>query len=1080
MSNGAGLVGPHNLEFVEALLERYSRNPEAVPADWRAYFEAEGYGSLGQPVTRGSALAAPGLFGGRAPKPVHLENGNGLPLKRDLAGTDASDSSVFVPYLQKLAIFRDLPDEELRAIARVATPVNLQDGQLLFREGSLGKELYIILDGRVAVARQGNTVATLSSGDVVGELALFDQEPRSASAMASGGVALLQIHGDDLHSLIDSRPVIARTMIRVLTRRVRDSGTRQDKVDQLIRAYRVRGHLLAHLDPLGPPPAMNNPELDPAHYGLSEDDLDTVVSVGTIPGQNYMKLRDVLTHLRNTYCRSIGVQFMHIDDVHVKFWLQERMEATQNACVLTREEQIRILTKLTDAEILEQFIHKKFTGAKRFSLEGAESLIPLLDLAIQEAGNQGVEEFVIGMPHRGRLNVLANIMNKSPKQIFREFDDTNPDRFIGSGDVKYHLGHSADVQLESGKTVHLSLSFNPSHLEFVSPVVLGRVRAKQDRKGDAERKRVLGIVIHGDAAFAGQGVVQEMFNMSELHGFRNGGTVHIIVNNQVGFTTDPNQGRSTVYCTDVARMLQIPILHVNGERPEAVAQVVKLAMEFRREFSKDVVIDMYCYRRYGHNEGDEPAFTQPLLYQTIRARKSVREGYLENLTELGEVTREEADRIAIERRSLLEEDLTAARSEDYQTVDICAGEGFWVDYQGGRDKDVADVDTRVPRASLVDWLRIQARVPPNFHPHPKIERILATRLEMAEGQKPLDWAAAESLAFASIISEGHRVRLIGQDSQRGTFSHRHAVLHDVQTGERFVPLKEIPKERWMFEAHNSPLTEVGVVGFEYGYSLDYPDALLMWEAQFGDFANVAQVIIDQFITSGEDKWRRWSGLVMLLPHGFEGQGPEHSSARLERFLSAAAEDNIQVVNLTTPAQFFHALRRQVLRPIRKPLIVMSPKSLLRHPRAVSTLDDLAEGSFEHILADGHEEAPPSLVNRVLLTSGKIYYELLEERTRRNAHDVAIVRMEQYYPLRMDRLASALAPYRPDVPVVWVQEEPRNMGAWSFLFMRFADRISGSHPFSCVSRPESASPATGSHAAHAFEQQRLMEEAFRPR
>ena len=859
----------------------------------------------------------------------------------------------------------------------------------------------------------------------------------------------------------------------------RDALALQDRVDTLVRSYRVRGHMHASLDPLGfARPRFH--ELDPEYYGFTEADLDRRFSSRGIQGPDTLTLREILTVLRNTYCRSIGVQFMHIDDHDKKFWLQERMEASQNRISLSREEQLRILTRLTDAVIFEEFVQKKFLGAKSFSLEGSESLIPLLDLAIERAGEQGLQEIVLGMAHRGRLNVLANVLGKHPRDIFREFADQDPELHRGRGDVKYHLGHSSEYRTSTGRTVHLSLCFNPSHLEFVNPVALGRMRAKQDRAGDARHELGMALLIHGDAAFAGQGIVQETLNLSELRGYATGGTVHVVVNNQVGFTTDPDEARSSVYATDVAKMLQIPIFHVNGEDPEAVAQVVSLAMGFRHEFQSDVVIDMYGYRRRGHNEGDEPAFTQPSMYKAIRDRKPVREGYLDHLLTLGGVAREEADELASARREQLEHEFNAARSEDYVHKPDHLGQ-IWHGYRGGPDAQTPEVPTGVARKRLEYLLSSQAQLPPDFKPHPKIERWLEARAEMARGARPLDWSAGEALALASLATEGTRVRLSGQDSERGTFSHRHAVLHDFESGREYAPLANLARDQAPVEIVNSPLSEPGVLGFEYGYTLDYPDALVLWEAQFGDFNNVAQVTIDQFIVSAEDKWRRLSGLGLLLPHGFEGQGPEHSSARLERFLALCAEDNIQVVNLTTPAQYFHCLRRQVLRKWRKPLIVMSPKSLLRHPKAVSALDELSAESgagFRRILPDALQ-ARRGAVERVLLCSGKLYYELDEERARLGREDVAILRVEQLYPLSERELSAALAPYPDATPVAWVQEEPENMGASRYLLARFGTRIAGRWTVTRISRPASASPATGSSAAHKLEQQDILNKAFGP-
>lgn len=848
----------------------------------------------------------------------------------------------------------------------------------------------------------------------------------------------------------------------------------QDRVYLLTRIYRVRGHRMAQLDPLGLPQPVP-PELQPEFFGFSEADMEMPVYAETFQYDGPLTLGKLLERLRNTYCRSIGVQYMHIDDLIVRRWLQRRMEATQNRLQLTRGEQLRILTRLTDAVTFEEFIRKKFVGAKTFSLDGSESLIPLLDLAIEKAGDQGIREIVLGMAHRGRLNVLANIMGKSARQIFREYADTEWKSYTGHGDVKYHLGHSNDWVTAHRDKVHLSLCFNPSHLEFVNPVVLGRTRAKQDRANDQERVKGMALLIHGDAAFAGEGVVQETLNLSQLPGYTVGGTLHVVINNQIGFTTSPSEARSSTYATDVAKMLQIPIFHVNGEDPEAVTQVVRLGMDFRREFKRDVVINMYGYRRLGHNEGDEPSFTQPVLYRAIAQRKSVREGYLEHLLKLGGVAREEADAIAASRRDLLEKELSASQSTK-AVPQVDQLRGVWLNYKGGPESAVPDAPTGVPADLLSGWLAAQATVPADFHPHPKIKKLLEARQQMAAGTQPLDWAAAESLAFASLVCQGFRVRLTGQDSERGTFSQRHSVLHDYQDGHEYMPLRHLAVNQAPIQIVNSPLSETGVLGYEYGFSLDYPDGLVLWEAQFGDFWNVAQPIVDQFIASAEDKWQRLSGLVLLLPHGFEGQGPEHSSARLERFLMLSAEDNIQVVYPTTPAQYFHCLRRQVLRPWRKPLVVMSPKSLLRHPKVVSTLDQCAGGSFERVLPDP-TNPDPQQVSRILLCTGKIYYDLDAQRAEANRKDVAIIRIEQLAPLRRGLLESALSKYPQGIPVFWVQEEPANMGAWFYMRVQFGDSLFGRHPFAGITRSVSASPAAGSSRRHKQEQQEILSRAL---
>ncbi|MDP9149699.1 MAG: 2-oxoglutarate dehydrogenase E1 component [Myxococcota bacterium] len=864
----------------------------------------------------------------------------------------------------------------------------------------------------------------------------------------------------------------------------------QSRVAQLVNAYRVRGHLFADVDPLGNAPEAH-PELELSNFGLSTVDLDKTFSTAGMSGlPERSTLRQIVAHLSETYCSSIGVEFTQIEEPEPRLWLQERMESTRNHASLDRTELLRILTKLTEAEIFEQFIHKNYVGARRFSLEGAESMIPMIDLLIEAAGQHGIEELVIGMAHRGRLNVLVNVMGKNVREIFAAFDDKRPERFFGAGDVKYHLGYSSDVVTQSGNAMHLSMAFNPSHLEFVNPVVEGRVRAKIDRR---KRKSTMPLLVHGDAAFMGEGVVAETLNLAQLEGYTTGGTIHLVVNNQVGFTTLPKDSRSTRYCTDIARMLRVPVFHVNGEDPEAVIQVARLAIEFRQRFKQDVVIDMYCYRKYGHNEGDEPRFTQPVMYALIDKKPTVREVYVARLVEAGHITREEADAIAQERRATLERALEEARQGDFHQMPEAMG-GVWAPYHGGPDADVPEVSTTFRKEQMLEALDKLTTIPSGFHPNPKALKIIEQRRERALAGQPLDWGTAEHLAFATILLDGHGIRISGQDAGRGTFSHRHAVLFDTQTGEPYTPLAHLangadPLSRdasrpWgladgarinvgRFEIYDSPLSEAGVLGFEYGYSLDRPDKLVVWEAQFGDFVNAAQVIIDQFIVSAEDKWSRLCGLVLLLPHGFEGQGPEHSSARIERFLQLAAEDNIQVCNLTTPAQFFHVLRRQVKRPWRKPLVVFTPKSLLRHPDAASPLDELANGSFQRVVPD--ESVNPSKVRRILLCSGKVFYDLATERRKRKRDDVAIVRLEQLYPLS-DALSNALSVYEKTTPVVWVQEEPRNMGAWYFLSAN-RERVFGSRPVSLASRPESASPATGSKAAHDLEQKMLLDEAF---
>ncbi|MEM7585802.1 MAG: 2-oxoglutarate dehydrogenase E1 component [Acidobacteriota bacterium] len=1079
MTRDDSLTGA-NLAFVEGLYADYLEDPSSVDNDWRRYFEGWAAGD-------GDAWAARRSVDGPSFEPASIfdppSDGGSVAWVATGGGAAAADAEPVaitreiaerIEFLGQLKLFRGLPREELASLAVLAVEESFSDGELICREAEEGDRLFLVTRGELSVRRKEELITTLQAGEVVGEMSVLDTQPRSADIVAHGDVTTLSLSRVDLMTQLEHRPVLNRAFLRMLSLRLRERSSRQDRVNRLIHAYRVRGHLLAQLDPLGRPRG-SNPELELEHWGLSENDLDSLFSSTTIAGTTVLTLREILSVLHSAYCRSIGVQFMHIDDVRARKWLIHRLEDSAHYQPLNRDEKLRILTKLTDAELFEQFIHKKFLGAKRFSLEGAETLIPLLDQALDEAGRQGVREVVLGMAHRGRLNVLVNIMGKSPSQVFAEFTDDNAEVFIGRGDVKYHLGYSSDRKTANGDKMHLSLCFNPSHLEFVNPVLQGRVRAKQHRFGDTEHRHCLGILVHGDAAFSGQGVIQELFNMADLPGYRTGGTLHVIVNNQIGFTTSPERGRSTLYATDVARMLQTPVFHVNGEDPEAVARVVRTAMDYRQEFQQDVIIDMYCYRRHGHNEGDEPSFTQPLLYEVIRKRKTVREGYLDHLLELGGIEREEAQEIKEQRSQRLEDELSKAQDPQYRPGGPVTGEGSWHAYRGGADAETPEIDTGVAKEKLAALLEKYATIPDDFNIHRTLKRVFKQRQQMAAEERSLDWGTAESLALASLAVEGAPVRFSGQDSGRGTFSHRHALLYDGKTGEVYAPLQHLAEDQAVVHIYDSPLSEVSVVGFEYGYSLDTPEGLNIWEAQFGDFSNCAQVIIDQFITSGEDKWRRLSGLVMLLPHGFEGQGPEHSSARLERYLNLAAEDNIQVVNLTTPAQYFHCLRRQVLRPWRKPLIVMSPKSLLRHSKAVSSLSELAEGKFQRVIPD--DTVDPAGVQRVLLTSGKVYYELEAARQEADRKDVAIVRLEQYYPLSTDLLEAALSPYADGTPVFWVQEEPRNMGAWSFLLLRLSRQLFDRWPLEAITRPESASPATGSAAAHKKEQASLIAEAL---
>ncbi len=866
-------------------------------------------------------------------------------------------------------------------------------------------------------------------------------------------------------------PPSRRPSIRAL-----DESSRllQHHVDQLVVGYRVHGHRAAKLDPLGLAPRDSVP-LDPAHYALTPEDLDRQIMTTFGGGiSRPMLLRDLIARLDATYRGHIGFEYMHIPDRKMREWIQQRIETSDPERSPSREVQLRILTRLTAAVIFEEFVRKKYLGAHTFSLEGAETLIPLLDLALEAAAEDGLDEVVLAMAHRGRLNVLANIVGKRPVDIFREFEDPYSDWYIGRGDVKYHLGASGDWQAASGSKLHVSLCFNPSHLEYVNPVAMGRIRAKQDRIGDTDRRRGMCLLVHGDAAFAGEGVVQESLNLSFLNSYASGGTLHVILNNQLGFTTSPDDSRSSTYCSDVAKMLPVPIFHVNGEYPQAVASVVDLAMDFRTMFQRDVVIDMYSYRRWGHNEADEPSFTQPLIYQKIEQRPTIRDSYLKHLLQFGKVTEAEATQIAEDERADLEKQFSEAKNAP-PVPDQPTAAGVWQPYFGGREPDDGP-DTGVPIQQLQLLLEKLTIVPEGFNVHKKLNRMLERRQKMARLEEPVDWAAAEALAFASLAMEGHPVRLTGQDSERGTFSQRHSVLHDVVDGHQFNIFDNLDSRHAKIDIVNSPLCETGTLGFEYGYSLDYPEALVAWEAQYGDFVNAAQVIIDQFITSAEDKWRRLSGVVMLLPHAFEGKGPEHSSARLERFLFEAAEDNIQIAIPSTPAQYFHVLRRQVKRNWRKPLVVLTPKSLLRHPNVVSPMSDLADGRFRRILPDTRES--PSETSGVLLSSGKMYYDLVEAREKQKRKDVAIIRIEQFYPLRDEVLAQALRPYSPETTVIWVQEEPENMGAWAYWKHRYCHRFLDRYPLSFCARTPSASPATGSGAAHNREHDDLITRAFR--
>ena len=850
----------------------------------------------------------------------------------------------------------------------------------------------------------------------------------------------------------------------------------------LIRAYRVRGHLEAKLDPLGLATPRHHPELDPVNYGFSAGDLDRPIFIDNVLGRESASLREIVAILRETYCGPLGVEFMHIQDPDQKSWIQRRVEGAPWRRGFDTEAKTRLLRQLTEAETFETFCQKRFVGTKRFGLEGGESLIPVLHTVIEVAAIAGVREIAIGMAHRGRLNALVNVLRKPFSAVFSEFAgaSANPDDVQGSGDVKYHLGTSTDTEI-AGHTVHLSLQPNPSHLEVVDPVVVGKVRARQDMAGDTrERRSVMGILIHGDAAFAGQGIVYETLAMSQLIGYRTGGTVHLIVNNQIGFTTVPAHAYSGLYCTDVAKSIQSPVLHVNGDDPEAVVFAARMAAEYRQKFAADIVLDIVCYRRHGHNEADEPAFTQPLMYRAIAARPTTRTLYAERLATERTVSAEASQAIQDEFNSTLEAAYQAARAYKPNKADWLEGHWTGLSQEGGEDKRV-ELSTAVSATVLRQVGGALCRVPEGFALNPKIARQIEAKRAAIESGADIDWATAEALAFGTLLLEDHRIRLSGEDCQRGTFSQRHAVLIDQENQNEYTPLNNIAPDQAKIEIYNSPLSEVGVLGFEYGYALADPRTLVLWEAQFGDFANGAQAIIDQFLSSGESKWLRMCGMALLLPHGFEGQGPDHSSARLERYLQLCAERNMTVCNLTTPANYFHALRRQLRRNFRKPVVIMTPKSLLRHKLAVSPIAEMAEGSkFRYVIPEIDPIAPAEAVKRVVLCSGKVYYDLLAERREKHIDEVAIVRMEQLYPFPDKSLTLALAPYR-NAEVVWCQEEPENSGAWTFLDRRL-EKLLG-HIGNAAQRPryvgraEAASPATGLARQHARQQTHLVQEAL---
>ena len=855
-------------------------------------------------------------------------------------------------------------------------------------------------------------------------------------------------------------------------------ASKQVHVQSLIAAYRSLGSRWADLDPLQRQDRPTIPELDPAFYGLTEADLDQVFSATNtyFTKSDTMTLREILKSLRDTYCRSIGAEFMHASDPAVKRWIQQRLESTFAAPVFTPERKRHVLQQLTEAEGLERFLHNKYVGQKRFSLEGGESFIASMDELVQSAGERGVQEIVVGMAHRGRLNMLVNIMGKMPGDLFAEFEGKHAEG-LTDGDVKYHNGFSSDLSTRGGP-IHLSLAFNPSHLEIVNPVVEGSVRARQERRGDKEGKQVLPVLVHGDAAFAGQGVVMETLNLAQTRGYGTGGTVHIVINNQIGFTTsDPRDTRSTIYCTDVSKMIEAPVFHVNGDDPEAVVFATRLALDFRMEFGRDVVVDIVCFRKLGHNEQDTPSLTQPLMYKRIGVHPGTRKLYADKLTAQGVLKEGEGDQLVKDYRQYMEDGrrtiepvLTNYKSK--YAID-------WTPFLGAKWTDQGD--TAVPLAELKRIGEKITTVPDGFTVHPLVSKLLNDRRAMARGEMNLDWGMGEHLAFATLVASGYPVRITGQDSGRGTFTHRHAVLHD-QNRERwddgsYIPLQNVMNGQAPFTVIDSVLSEEAVLGFEYGYSCADPNTLTIWEAQFGDFVNGAQVVIDQFIVSGEAKWGRQSGLTMMLPHGYEGQGPEHSSARIERFLQLCADNNYQVAQPTTASQIFHLLRRQMIRPFRKPLVIFTPKSLLRNKDAASPLSELSSGRFRPVIGELDDTINASAVKRVLVCSGKVYYDLVNARRERKADSVAIIRIEQLYPFAHKTFDAELRKYPKATEVVWVQDEPQNQGPWFYVQHHIYENMSAGQKLGYAGRVASASPAVGYLAKHQEQQKALIEQAF---
>ena len=848
---------------------------------------------------------------------------------------------------------------------------------------------------------------------------------------------------------------------------------KQVAVLQLINAYRFRGHRQADLDPLKQYERPNVPELDPAYHEITEADMGTAFNTGSLHAEDEIPLHEIIKIIQTTYCQSIGVEYMHINETEIKRWIQQRLESCRATPNFEKHQKIRILERIIAANALEEYLHTKYVGQKRFSLEGGESLNPMLDVLVQSGGIAGIKEIVIGMAHRGRLNVLVNTIGKNPEELFDEFEGKNV-QGTGSGDVKYHKGYSSDIETPGGN-VHLTLSFNPSHLEIISPVVEGSVRARQERRKDFARDKVLPVLIHGDAAFAGQGVVMETFNLSQTRGYTTGGTVHIIINNQIGFTTsDPLDSRSTLYCTDVAKMVQAPIFHVNGDDPEAVAYIAQLALDYRMEFNKDVVIDMVCYRKQGHSETDEPSATQPIMYQHIRQHPGVRSLYSDKLITGGLLDDEEVDEIADSYIASLDDNKKVS-GKHAQSIDT----EFHVDFSPyiGTAWDTP-VDTSIEKEAVQQLAEKITQLPDDFQLHKSVQRIIDNRVKMGNGELPMDWGFAETMAYASLLELGYPVRISGQDSSRGTFFHRHAVIHNQKDGATWLPLQHVSDNQANFLVINSTLSEEAVLAYEYGYSCSEPETLVLWEAQFGDFANGAQVVFDQFISSCEAKWGRYCGLICMLPHGYDGQGPEHSSARLERFLQLCAEENMQVCVPSTAAQMFHMLRRQMLRPYRKPLIIMSPKSLLRNKLSASPVEELTQGKFQTVIGE-IDQIEPTAVTRLLFCAGKVYYDLLEERRDKKIDNIAIARIEQLFPFPKDEVRAVIETYPNLKEIVWVQEEPKNQGSWYYLQSRgtLIGCIDDHHIMGYAGRFYSASPAVGYMSKHLEQQKQLVADAL---